>query len=162
MIGCPVLESSVTCIDAGSSIRRCIIGHAAAFHLPVNVVSSTRLNIDPSIIITLLLSPLFNPKSTLSTLVLDHQSHNNPSQQASSIMDLISRKPKNAAAWQLEAKKRPVVVSSAPYTSPPEGYVTIRVIDVAINPIDWKVQESAVFELDYPAIVGEFDDDAGV
>lgn len=63
-------------------------------------------------------------------------------------------KPKNAAAWQLKEKSRPLTVSSAPYTSPPKGFVTVQVVDVAINPIDWKMQDNAVFPLDYPAIFG--------
>lgn len=63
-------------------------------------------------------------------------------------------KPKNVAAWQLKEKSRPVTVSSAPYTSPPKKHVTVKVIDIAINPIDWKMQDNAVFPLDYPAIFG--------
>ena len=63
-------------------------------------------------------------------------------------------KPHNVAAWALKAKQRPLVVDSAPYTSPPKGCVTIKVIDVAINPIDWLVQEEATFELNYPNVLG--------
>lgn len=63
-------------------------------------------------------------------------------------------KPKNVAAWQLKAKERPLVVSSAPYTSPPKNHVTIKVVDVAVNPIDWLLQDQDVFQSKYPAIFG--------
>lgn len=63
-------------------------------------------------------------------------------------------KPKNAAAWQLKPQSRPLTVSSADYNSPPKGCVTVQVVDLAINPIDWKMQDNAVFKLDYPAIFG--------
>lgn len=65
-------------------------------------------------------------------------------------------KPKNVAAWQLKKGQRPLVVDSAPYTSPPEDHVTIKVVDVAVNPIDWIVAggSGAVYELDYPNILG--------
>ena len=63
-------------------------------------------------------------------------------------------KPNNVAAWQLKEKSRPLTVSSAPYTSPPKGCVTIQVVDIAINPIDWKMQDNAVFPMKYPAIFG--------
>jgi NADPH:quinone reductase-like Zn-dependent oxidoreductase len=62
--------------------------------------------------------------------------------------------PKNAAAWILHAKERPLVVSSAPYTKPPKGHVVIKVYDVAVNPIDWTLQDSDLFKLQYPTILG--------
>ncbi|EMD00118.1 hypothetical protein BAUCODRAFT_30581 [Baudoinia panamericana UAMH 10762] len=66
----------------------------------------------------------------------------------------LLRRPKNVAAWALKAKQRPLTVSNAPYTAPPKGHVAIQVIDVAINPIDWIMQESDLFGLQYPAIFG--------
>ncbi|GAB7361266.1 hypothetical protein MBLNU230_g1326t1 [Neophaeotheca triangularis] len=60
----------------------------------------------------------------------------------------------NAAAWQLRPKRRPVVVSGAPYTPPPPGHLVIRVSALAINPIDWKLQETDLFKLPYPFIFG--------
>ena len=63
-------------------------------------------------------------------------------------------KPKNVAAWQLEAGQRPVVVDSAPYTSPPKDHVVVKVVDVATNPIDWIVQSGEVYSLSYPNILG--------
>ena len=64
-------------------------------------------------------------------------------------------KPHNVAAWALKAKSRPLVVDSAPYTSPPKDCVTIKVIDVAVNPIDWIMQDDDLFELNYPNILGQ-------
>ncbi|KAF2481536.1 chaperonin 10-like protein [Neohortaea acidophila] len=65
-------------------------------------------------------------------------------------------KPKNVAAWQLKKAQRPLVVSKAPYISPPKDHVTIKIIDVAVNPIDWILQDSPPpgFDIDYPAIFG--------
>jgi NADPH:quinone reductase-like Zn-dependent oxidoreductase len=64
-------------------------------------------------------------------------------------------KPHNVAAWALKEKQRPLVVDSAPYTSPPKGNVVVKVKDVAINPIDWLVQSEATFPINYPNIFGE-------
>jgi len=66
----------------------------------------------------------------------------------------ITRKPKNVAAWALKPKQRPLVVSSAPYTSPSKGEVTVQVIDVAVNPIDWILQDSDLFGATYPTVFG--------
>lgn len=63
-------------------------------------------------------------------------------------------KPKNVAAWALKPKQRPFVVSKADYTSPPKDHVAIQVIDVAVNPIDWLMQDNDVFGLKYPTVFG--------
>ncbi|OAG02202.1 GroES-like protein [Paraphaeosphaeria sporulosa] len=68
-------------------------------------------------------------------------------------MELTSA-PHNAAAWALKPKTRPLVVSSAPYKSPPPGFVTIKVHSVAVNPIDWINQDQDVFKAQYPTIFG--------
>jgi NADPH:quinone reductase-like Zn-dependent oxidoreductase len=60
----------------------------------------------------------------------------------------------NVAAWALKAKSRPLVVSNAPYALPPAGHLTIKVSAVAINPIDWIMQDSDLFNLSYPAVFG--------
>ncbi|KAJ4351830.1 uncharacterized protein N0V89_007174 [Didymosphaeria variabile] len=62
--------------------------------------------------------------------------------------------PHNAAAWALKPKTRPLVVSSAPYKSPPADFVTIKVHSVAVNPIDWIMQDQDVFRAKYPTIFG--------
>lgn len=66
----------------------------------------------------------------------------------------VVKRPKNVAAWALKAKQRPFVVSNAPYSPPAKGHIAIQVFDVAINPIDWIMQESDIFNLKYPNIFG--------
>jgi len=68
--------------------------------------------------------------------------------------DFITRRPKNVAAWALKPKGRPLVVSNAPYVSPPKDHVAIQVFDVAVNPIDWIIQDSDTFGLKYPTVFG--------
>ncbi len=63
-------------------------------------------------------------------------------------------KPKNVAAWALNRKQRPLVVSKATYTSPPKDHVTIQVFDVAVNPIDWIMQDGDIFDIKYPNVFG--------
>lgn len=65
-------------------------------------------------------------------------------------------KPKNVAAWQLKSDDSTLTVSKADYTSPPKDHVVIKVIDIAVNPIDWILQDGAPpgFEIEYPAIFG--------
>nr|POE48655.1 zinc-binding alcohol dehydrogenase domain-containing protein cipb [Quercus suber] len=66
----------------------------------------------------------------------------------------IDRRPNNVAAWALRPKERPLVVGLAAYSSAPKGHITIRVHDIAINPIDWIVQSSDGFGLKYPIVLG--------
>ncbi|PPJ57800.1 hypothetical protein CBER1_00132 [Cercospora berteroae] len=61
---------------------------------------------------------------------------------------------KNVAAWALKPNTRPLTVSSAPYTKPPKDHVVIKVFDVAINPIDWILQDDDIFKLKYPTVFG--------
>lgn len=63
-------------------------------------------------------------------------------------------KPHNVAAWALKPNSRPLVIASAPYTSPPKEHVVIKVRCVAIDPIDWILQDNDFFGLKYPAILG--------
>jgi NADPH:quinone reductase-like Zn-dependent oxidoreductase len=69
-------------------------------------------------------------------------------------MAFPSTSPKNVAAWALKPKSRPLIVSNAAYALPPTGHLTIKVAAVAINPIDWIMQDSDLFNLTYPAIFG--------
>ena len=66
----------------------------------------------------------------------------------------LVKRPHNVAAWALKPKQRPLVVGSAPYNSPSKGYVAIRVIDVAVNPIDHILQDTDLFGLEYPTVFG--------
>lgn len=63
--------------------------------------------------------------------------------------------PKNVAAWALKPKTRPLTVSAAPYTKPPKGHVVIKTYDVAVNPVDWLLQDEDVFKSKYPTIFGQ-------
>ena len=66
--------------------------------------------------------------------------------------------PSNTAAWLTAAKANPLEVKSAPYTSPRENEIVIKNGAVAINPVDWIIQDmgsSLAFPwLKYPLILG--------
>ncbi|KAJ5973370.1 alcohol dehydrogenase [Penicillium waksmanii] len=60
----------------------------------------------------------------------------------------------NEAAWIASAKSKPLQVGPAPAPMPEENEVVIKVAYAAVNPVDWKLQEEASFELKYPFILG--------
>lgn len=60
----------------------------------------------------------------------------------------------NAAAVALKPKERPLVTRITDYTRPPAGHVVIKVNCVAVNPIDWIIQDTDLFALNYPAVLG--------
>lgn len=67
------------------------------------------------------------------------------------------RMPSNAAAWLTAAKANPLEVKSAPYTSPGENEIVVKNGAVAINPVDWAIQDmgEALFSgLAYPRVLG--------
>lgn len=51
-----------------------------------------------------------------------------------------SETPYNEAAWLTSVEATPLVVKSAPYTSPKENEIVVKNGAVAINPIDWAIQ----------------------
>lgn len=61
---------------------------------------------------------------------------------------------KNAAAWILQEKSQ-LVVAAAPFPICGDDELVIKNHAVAINPVDWKVQDSGGFSLSYPTILGE-------
>lgn len=62
--------------------------------------------------------------------------------------------PSNRAAWQNEVGEK-LDVRSAPYTSPKEGEIVVKAHAWAINPADWALQSSKLFDwLKYPLILG--------
>ncbi|KXS96666.1 hypothetical protein AC578_4399 [Pseudocercospora eumusae] len=67
---------------------------------------------------------------------------------------VFSSAPNNVAAWALKPKTRPLTVSSAPYTKPPSAHVVIKTYDVAVNPIDWILQDDDIFNSQYPTVFG--------
>lgn len=60
----------------------------------------------------------------------------------------------NSAAWLAGEKVRPLEVKTAPYTSPGENEILVKNAAVAVNPVDCKLQELAIFPLQYPIILG--------
>ena len=62
--------------------------------------------------------------------------------------------PFNQAAWILEKQGKPLVVKESPYVSPGPDQVTIKNGAVAINPADWKLQDSGMFIDHYPFVLG--------
>ena len=60
----------------------------------------------------------------------------------------------NRAAWIPEAKAR-LEVSDAPYPKPGPGEVVIKAGAVAINPVDWKIQDTGFYIQNYPNVLGE-------
>lgn len=63
--------------------------------------------------------------------------------------------PSNSAAWLVSKQANPLEVKEAPYPTPQPDEVVVRVRAVAINPVDWLVQDHAPFPLQYPAVIGE-------
>lgn len=61
---------------------------------------------------------------------------------------------KNQAAWITEAKGKPLKVDEAPIPKPGPGEVVIKNAAVAINPVDWKIQEYGLFLTQFPNILG--------
>lgn len=65
--------------------------------------------------------------------------------------------PSNTAAWLTAAKANPLEVKSAPYTFPHENEIVVRNGAVAINPVDWAIQdmgETLFSWIKYPTVLG--------
>ena len=60
----------------------------------------------------------------------------------------------NFAAW-IKTETTPLVVDTAPIPACDEDELVIQNKTVAINQIDWKIQSSGGFGIEYPAILGE-------
>lgn len=66
--------------------------------------------------------------------------------------------PSNSGAWLTGSKVRPLVVKSAPYTSPSAHQIVVKAGAVAINPVDYFKQDMGEFLfswIKYPTILGE-------
>lgn len=61
----------------------------------------------------------------------------------------------NTAAWITAPKARPFEVKSAPLSSPGENQILVKNRAIAINAIDGKLQETALYPLKYPTILGQ-------
>lgn len=62
----------------------------------------------------------------------------------------------NRAAYLTVAKANPLSVSSAPIPTPEAHEVVIHARALAINPVDWKIQDYGLFysDSDYPVVLG--------
>lgn len=63
--------------------------------------------------------------------------------------------PSNRAAWLNEPKAKPFEVKESEYVAPEENQVRVKNAAVAINPIDWKLQDLALYPIQYPGILGQ-------
>ncbi|KAI4720785.1 oxidoreductase [Aureobasidium sp. EXF-10727] len=62
--------------------------------------------------------------------------------------------PSNTAAWQPKPGV-PLEIKDTPYTSPPADHLIVKNHAIALNPIDFKLQDIAIFPfLNYPTILG--------
>jgi NADPH:quinone reductase-like Zn-dependent oxidoreductase len=50
----------------------------------------------------------------------------------------------NKAAWIKEKQGKPLVVDSAPYEKPGKEEMIVKTNAVAINPVDWKIQDYGI------------------
>ncbi|KAF2027566.1 GroES-like protein [Setomelanomma holmii] len=60
----------------------------------------------------------------------------------------------NQAAWITEAKAKPLQVKEAPMPKAGKGEVVVKNHAVAVNPVDWKIQDYGIFLQKYPNICG--------
>ncbi|KAH7208331.1 chaperonin 10-like protein [Fusarium oxysporum Fo47] len=60
----------------------------------------------------------------------------------------------NQAAWSLASKAKPLVVQDAPMPKPGPMQVVIQSKVIALNPVEWKVQDFDFFHNKYPLIMG--------
>jgi NADPH:quinone reductase-like Zn-dependent oxidoreductase len=63
--------------------------------------------------------------------------------------------PSNRAAWLTAEKAKPLEIKPAPYMSAGENEIVVKNAALAINPIDWKMQDTARYPLNYPAVLGQ-------
>jgi NADPH:quinone reductase-like Zn-dependent oxidoreductase len=89
-------------------------------------------------------------KSALRSRKIHHKESQVPTQAYSHTIDM----PSNTAAWQPKPGI-PLEIKDTPYTSPPADSVVIKNYAIALNPIDFKLQDIAIFPfLSYPTILG--------
>lgn len=60
----------------------------------------------------------------------------------------------NSAAWITEKQGKPLKVSEAPLPKPGPNDVVVKNHAIAINPVDWKIQDTGYFIQHYPNILG--------
>jgi NADPH:quinone reductase-like Zn-dependent oxidoreductase len=62
--------------------------------------------------------------------------------------------PKNRAAWITEARSKRLVVQEAPFPTPGKDEIVVKNTCVAINPVDYKIQDWDFMNMQYPAVLG--------
>ncbi|KAL8828913.1 MAG: hypothetical protein Q9170_006391 [Blastenia crenularia] len=60
----------------------------------------------------------------------------------------------NIAAWLVGEKVKPLQVKTASYASPGDKEILVKNAAVAVNPVDYVIQERAFIPLQYPTILG--------
>ncbi|KAH5465942.1 hypothetical protein HBI22_163640 [Parastagonospora nodorum] len=60
----------------------------------------------------------------------------------------------NQAAWITEPKGNPLQVKEAPMPTAAKGQVVIKNKAIAVNPVDWKIQDYGIFLQKYPNVLG--------
>ena len=58
------------------------------------------------------------------------------------------------AAWLIQEKAKPFVIQQAPDDPLSQNEIIVKNHTVAINPVDWMIQDLAIFPLTYPTILG--------
>ncbi|KAB2577996.1 Dehydrogenase orsE [Lasiodiplodia theobromae] len=66
----------------------------------------------------------------------------------------MTEQPSNQAAWLTAEKAYPLEVKEAAFPVPVGDEIVIKVSAIAINPVDWVLQETAFYPLPYPWILG--------
>ncbi|KIW09310.1 uncharacterized protein PV09_00225 [Verruconis gallopava] len=61
----------------------------------------------------------------------------------------------NKAALLIAAKARPLVIENVPLMKPEKNQILIKSAAVAINPVDWMVQDMGIIIQSYPIVLGE-------
>ncbi|KAJ5357428.1 zinc-binding oxidoreductase CipB [Penicillium brevicompactum] len=60
----------------------------------------------------------------------------------------------NRAAWIMAPMSKPLFIGNAPVYRPGPGEILIKAHSVAVNPVDWKIQDSGRYLRTYPFILG--------
>lgn len=61
--------------------------------------------------------------------------------------------PQNQAAW-LNKAESPLEVRDAPLPTAGPGEIVVKNAAIAINPVDWHMQDHGIFVQQWPAILG--------
>lgn len=59
----------------------------------------------------------------------------------------------NQAAF-IDGKGKPTQIRDAPYPNPGADEITVKNHTLAINPVDWKIQDTGMYVQKYPVVVG--------